>query len=133
MICPYFQQFLYWGTSEFIFVPYIVAMLSELKIVDSKYFIFIFHFLFFYFYFWGLRVRVNIILLFHCHKLSHICHTIMCYMEECKRFWKDNIIIVCLTYVDLNVKIVDGGLYFIFSFFIFILLFFSFSFLIFYF
>ena len=58
-------------------------------------------FLFLFSWFWGLRI--SIIPLSHCCKPSHnmtrcyksvTCHshTITCYIEECRRFWKDDII-----------------------------------------
>jgi len=75
--------------------------MSEFKTVNSKFFIFIY----FIFNFGKLRVRVNIMLLLYYHKLSHDMtrchilvtwqcqshsHTIICHIEEHKRFWKDN-------------------------------------------
>ena len=53
---------------------------------DSKYFCFLFFIFFsFIFIFERLRIRVNVT------SMSH-CHTIMCHIEEHRRFWKDDVI-----------------------------------------
>ena len=62
-----------------IFEAFKMWQLSELKIVDSNYFLFfflffIFFFLYFYFYFRGLRDIVSIMLWSYCHKVTHTRH-----------------------------------------------------------
>ena len=49
--------------------------------------------------FWRLRVRVKIMALSHTSHMTKV--TVICYMEKCKRFWKNNI----RQHVDLKANI----------------------------
>jgi len=79
--------------------------LSEFKTVDSNYFLvsifFSPHLLFpfFYLYFWGLRIRVKTL---SSSLTSHMIKvTVMCHMEKCRRFRKDDVRL----HVDLKTNI----------------------------
>ena len=76
VVCPHFQQFLYWETSELILVLWMMAILSRLLTMDLtfifvSYFIFSFSFLFFSFsIFRTTRVRGY-------QSCCHISHNLM--------------------------------------------------------
>ena len=64
--------------------------MSELKIVDSKYFISVSHLSFSFLLCLILRnLGLGLTVTLSCDSHSHI---IMCYMKEHRRFWKDDII-----------------------------------------